>query len=227
MKERGIIMAASSVRGILDGTKTLTRRLAKLNAAGRVRRGKKNWHVDDPHAVLACPLGVRGDRLFVKEAWAHARGGIGCSMYRSVATDAPTIAYRADGALVGESFAWKPSLFMPRWASRITLEIADVRVQRVHDISEEDAIAEGVRSLPEPGEAEFDRKVCPRCGGTGLYDGLCPGTLGVLPDIDCTVCDTFVKRYSMLWNSINGKRAPWSSNPWVWVIAFKRVDGAA
>ena len=80
---------------------------------------------------------------------------------------------------------WRPSIHMPRWASRITLRATEVRVQRLCDITADDALAEGVR----PGE-------------------------GVTP-VGAFIC---------LWDSINGKRAPWVSNPWVWAYTFERVE---
>jgi hypothetical protein len=85
---------------------------------------------------------------------------------------------------------WKPSIFMPRWASRITLEITNIRVERLQEITEEDAKAEGI-------ENPFFAS-----------DRYWP---------------TFKDRFETLWDSINGKTYPWSSNPWVWVIEFKKV----
>jgi len=84
---------------------------------------------------------------------------------------------------------WRPSIFMPRWASRITLEIEDVRVQRLQDISERDARAEGM-----------------------LPAGANPAHYKPARDL-----------FRRLWNDINEDRAPWSSNPWVWAISFRRV----
>ena len=84
---------------------------------------------------------------------------------------------------------WRPSIFMPRAASRITLKVTGVRVERLQDISEEDAQAEGVDFLP-----------------------LAPAAL------------THRTSYSGLWDKINGKKHPWSSNPWVWCIEFRRDD---
>ena len=113
---------------------------------------------------------------------------------------------------------------MPRWASRITLEITGVRVERLQDISEADAKAEGCERLydDEPGHVyrdEPDWKICPQCGGTRLYTAFNPMTGGALPDTDCLQCDTYVKRYMHLWESINGQGS-WDANPWVWVISF-------
>ena len=94
-----------------------------------------------------------------------------------------------------EKQPWRPSIFMPRWASRITLEVTGIRVERLQDISEEDARAEGVTFA----------------GWTHCFnkEGLIPHKL----------------QFMDLWDQINGKTAPWGSNPWVWVVEFKRVEG--
>lgn len=114
----------------------------------------------------------------------------------------------------------RPSIHMPRWASRITLEIINVRVERLQNISEEDARAEGVEPL-DAERYERDFSICPQCGGTMLYDTL-GANMGVIPDCDCLKCNTHAKRYKHLWESINGPGS-WNLNPWVWVIEFKRL----
>jgi hypothetical protein len=115
-----------------------------------------------------------------------------------------------------------PPIHMPRWASRITLKITDVRVERLQEISEADAKAEGVEPLdspaPEHREAcDFDHALCGRCGGLRLYMAVRNGAAAF--DTDCNECDTHVKRYRWLWESINGP-GTWDDNPWVWVITF-------
>ncbi len=173
MAERGILFSAPMVRALLSGAKTQTRRLT-------------HWRPQ-------CPYGFPGDRLWVRETWAHDAdsledlramvedivGGSDCGPY-----------YRADGVHENSGLRWRPSIHMPRWCSRITLEITDVRVQQLQDITEDDARAEGV--TPEPGKNH---------GHVGAF------------------CD--------LWESINGKRSTWASNPWVWAISFRRVDQGA
>jgi hypothetical protein len=150
-KERPILFSAPMVCAILDGSKTQTRRVVKP-----VRRYEHNNIcrpdlVEDPYAVWwhgvsenvgcfqICPYGTPGDRLWVRETWAYERDGTGCP-------DDTGILYRAtdpgwDDEETG--LRWRPSIHMPRRAFRILLEITDIRVQRLQEISEEDARAEG------------------------------------------------------------------------------------
>lgn len=124
------------VRAILAGRKTQTRRIVKPLHMATVDA--------EQFPILAmCPHGRPGDRLWVKETWGalpHMMGGV----------QRETLRYRADGEYQNErgTWRWRPSIHMPRWASRITLEITDVRVERLQDISEADAKAEGV-SMPD------------------------------------------------------------------------------
>ncbi|ALN79462.1 hypothetical protein [Lysobacter antibioticus] len=146
-RERPILFSAPMVRAILNGTKTQTRRLVKLNMAGRVQRGAaKQWHIADPDAVAACPYGQPGDRLWVRETFIASRG------YDELP---PTkfgnkpLWYVADGE--PDKARWwhlsdrrRPAIHMPRWACRIVLEVTGVRVERLQGISDADAGAEGV-----------------------------------------------------------------------------------
>lgn len=128
MKERPIIFSGEMVRAILDGRKTQTRRAVKM------RDGAQEYSVYDFRRDC-CPYGQPGDHLWVRETWLEWTEG-GCK---------ETCMYKADDDPRAQNFGpWKSSLFMPRWASRITLEITKVRVERLQDISEEDAKAEGV-----------------------------------------------------------------------------------
>lgn len=166
MKERPILFSAPMVKAILSGTKTQTRRIVK----------PQQFPLG---TCVACPYGTVGDRLWVRETWLQVPAGI---------------AFRADGGDhygAGGKLKWRPSIFMPRAASRITLEVTGVRVERLQGISEDDAEAEGVAAEPHNGSC-VDR----RC---------------------------FVKAYASLWDSLNAKRSPWSSNPWVWVLSFRRI----
>lgn len=143
-KERGMIFNAEMVRAILSGQKTQTRRIVKCDfqeIAGRDDGTLWPWREDCEHAEdywYPCPHGNVGDRIWVRETFA-----------KGLSTKS-TLAYRAthkpedleDG--FWETIKWTPSIHMPRWASRILLEITSVRVERLNDISEEDAQAEGV-----------------------------------------------------------------------------------
>lgn len=190
MAERGILFSAPMVRALLAGTKTQTRPAAKLTHAGHVKepRGHRRWHPGDPDAVAACPYGKPGDRLWVRET--HC------------AFDAGRVHYRADHAHnpagdKAHGIKWTPAIHMPRWASRITLEITGVRVERLQEISEADAIAEGV-----PNQT--------RLTGHDKESGCQWGPAEP------------VAEYCQLWESINGPGS-WAANPWVWVLEFKRV----
>lgn len=158
LKERPILFSGPMVRAILDGSKTQTRRVAKhplAQAAVRINsyKGQSEFDCifsDDTGGIICCPHGAPGDRLWVRETWAHERDGTGCP-------DDTGVLYRATDPGwddEGTGLRWRPSIFMPRAASRILLEITDVRVQRLQEVSEEDARAEGVdlqgfRSLTE------------------------------------------------------------------------------
>lgn len=190
MKEKPILFSAPMVRAILEGRKTQTRRIVKN--APLLRNGSLHGN-DYLEFVKQCPFGNVGDQLWVREAWApHA--------------DMPRAAiYRCDAGgdyqdNVTPNFRWRPSIHMPRWASRITLEITGVRVERLQDISEEDAKAEGAEQFW--GEPE-------RYGEQLEYEWY--------PD------KSYVVGCRDLWQSINGV-ASWDENPWVWVIEFKRVE---
>ena len=137
MKERPIIFNTEMVRAILDGRKTQTRRVVKYKAY--TREG-------DPVYPHECPYGEIGDRLWVRETWAYTDGGGALVMGGIIETVEPQIVYKANGYKYSESLKWKPSIHMPRWASRITLEITDVRVERARDISYGDLCKEGFKT---------------------------------------------------------------------------------
>lgn len=221
MTERPILFSGPMVRAILAGLKTQTRRIVKDERMPTVfRTGEPesvpSWYFDQ------CPHGKPGDRLWVRETWAPSVKAPKCQI--AFQADGRCYGFGGDGAggylrifhgwLVdsttrgdqpGDTFGrgmyrrWKPSIHMPRWASRISLEITDVRVERLQEIDEEDAMAEGVQ-VDDLGDAVFEDE----------NDDLNFGTAKAA--------------FSGLWDSINGKRAPWRSNPWVWVITFRRVE---
>jgi hypothetical protein len=193
MKERPILFSGPMVKAILGGSKTQTRRVAKpprgpidppkgWYLAHYQNSGEwSTWANETACGTLRIynPHGKIGDRLWVKETFLNnALDG-----YK------PVYFYRADDDDKPEDRNWRPSIFMPRSAARITLEITGVRVERLQEISEADAMAEGV-----------DWKD---------YAGL--------------ASKTAKKLYAQLWDSINGKKHPWSSNPWVWVISFAKL----
>ena len=227
------------VRALLAGTKTQTRRVVKLGVPDKhgqayVHRGRYAAIVHPSLGVLAgpneflpgshpeaklplervverfCPYGVPGDRLWVRETWAHLRDlrttdpgadalGRRC-FYRS---DHPTGLMHDDGS----DMRWRPAIFMPRWASRITLELESVRVERLRAISEEDATAEGCTGHePEPAEQG--------------------GTIHAQPGRSSAPSPR--AHYAHLWDKINGKRpgCTWKDNPWVWVLSFHKIGGS-
>ena len=248
MKERGMIFNSEMVRAILDGRKTQTRRIMKVqpesNQLGLLLItdstkhsdiGKYHWaesnatgnHVRSK--LFSSPFGAVGERIWVRETWATLGNEDGCyvdwednlckgdersaaRIYRasceqrpgdyglwSIPDDAYWKPHTKEHKFEG---AWRPSIHMPRWASRILLEITDVRVERLNAISEEDARAEGI----------IDGG-CLNCGE--------PEPCGCAnPEPDAT--DAF----AYLWQSIYGQES-WNANPWVWVISFERIEGGA
>lgn len=205
-----------------------------------VKRGKYCYTTSNIEGWEAeCPYGQPDDRLWVKETFA-AFGRWETRYSEKKRRDEwhfvdMTIecghAYRFDlddisgQRIAGAAPTWhvRPSIFMPRVASRILLENIGVRVERLRDISEEDAMAEGVEH-PDTEREEHDWSICPQCGGTRLYNAIGPN-LGVMPDTDCYQCDTHVKRFRHLWESLNGEGSL-DMNPYVWCISFKRTETA-
>lgn len=253
MKERPILFSGAMVRAILEGRKTVTRRAIKHQPDVPVtdaipRRdyphgpATADWYWRPQHGHLngvpstgwdfKCPYGQPCDRLWVRESFTDLRGtGIehrpdpaGPLQRYAFAADSPP-GSASDEARKDFGVKWKPSIHMPRAACRILLEITDVRVERLQDISEAQARAEGVR----PGEhcigpigtnAEAIR--CQHCGnlrrdhiGVAL---VCRGRSG-----DCWNGNTAKGGFGMLWESINGIGS-WAANPWVWVVEFRRVE---
>lgn len=223
MVDRPILFSGPMVRALLAGTKTQTRRAVKIThrtpgLAACLLPADPAW-VRPKVAAELCPYGQPGDRLWVRETF--------CTLDRDHYFDPGMsrefirlhggvprrngAAYRADGEdSEGErcrkelGYRWTPSIHMPRWASRITLEITDVRVERLCSISEADAIAEGLKVFDRGnGVRQF---VFPDSG----YDRskLCHGDAGIA--------------YLEGWNEINGAGSS-DADPWVWAISFKRV----
>ncbi|MGM8373424.1 hypothetical protein ACS6F6_07590 [Enterobacter hormaechei subsp. steigerwaltii] len=216
MTERGMIFNGEMVRAILDGRKTQTRRIMKVQPDTPefgLRRiiessianeiGMYFWSQEDARGIKArskqfsCPYGDVGDRIWVRETF---QGPLFDFEEMEAYQDDSSkfkrpefCVYKADGKPAPEFFdadenlhcCWRPSIHMPRWASRITLEITGVRVEQLNDISEEDARSEGIS-----GSSARDVK----------------------------------EAYAALWRSIYGSDS-WRANPWVWVIEFKRIEG--
>ncbi|USE78951.1 hypothetical protein NDR89_20150 [Cupriavidus gilardii] len=203
MKERPILFSGAMVRAIFDGRKTQTRRVAK-EFAGR----------DDLDAILrrfphqdGCPYGRPGDRLWVRETWQHENYPLGpyepdCTVfYRADYLDDP-LGPDLERSVDGIRRRWNPSIHMPRTACRLVLEVTGVRVERLQDISYEDAIAEG---MFDPGTIE---STYPLTGETGEQLG--------------RRLSHPQRSFAILWEELNGPGA-WDANPWVWVVEFRRV----
>ncbi|OUL79902.1 ASCH domain-containing protein [Paraburkholderia hospita] len=235
MKERPILFSGPMVRALLDGSKTQTRRIVKPAGAHHIFQfrgtedargadeptGEWAWcraeHVVSDH--IRCPFGKPGDRLWVRET--HEVNRIGFEEHGNGDTDYYAgVAYQADdgrtqfsisGAMyrkldATESRGWAPSIHMPRWASRITLEVTGVRVERLQDVTEADAAAEGVESLRNEGEYWKDY-------------------LRSTAQCDELVCLNARDSFGTLWDSLNAARGfGWDANPWVWVVEFKRIE---
>jgi hypothetical protein len=202
-------MTGPNVLRILDGSKTQTRRITKYQAGGRIDRHGTTAIPINPNysneinsalrrGVQVCPFGCPGDEVWVRETFAYTDHSINIK---------PGWVYRATDPEWGTEggLKWKPSIFMPRAASRITLKLKAVRIERLQDISEEDAIAEGIKR-----EWWNDQGETP---GSTFYLGYAtaPG-VGHL---------TAKAAFRELWESING-HGSWDLNPWVWVLAFER-----
>lgn len=223
MKERPMLFSGPMVRALLDGSKTQTRRVVKYSIKGPSepmdtfdwydKSGKwvgahgRGYPFKKTNAALLCPYGQPGRQLWVRETWRGVVNIAPPGHYKyAVARYIPDrehcrrVEYAATQAADGEP--WRPSIHMPRWASRITLEITGVRVERLQDISEADAIAEGIVSQPYH-EGRFLSEHRPSIS----YPSACAA-------------------YRDLWEAINGPGS-WDANPWVWAVGFKRVEGGA
>lgn len=219
MKERPILFSGPMVRAILDGRKSQTRRIVKgasgafwdhggwapVIDGGRIVRWEGGDHVADAGAPRsACPYGKPGDRLWVREAF---RSGAALDKVNPAGLkpacdplDVPLLYLADDSDRDGhriDNFGsrwgrYRHARFMPRWASRLTLEVTEVRVERLHAITDDDAKAEGVEAAP----------FCKAGRPPGMEH---------------------VEAFEDLWGAINGNRAAWVSNPWVWAVTFRRV----
>lgn len=226
-KERPVLVCGAMVRAVLADLKTQTRRVVmpqpdaerwlspcdvyapSVEKNGQLEPGPDVFGFYSEDEGWICPYGAPGDRLWVRENCWIAKKNFGDRTLNNCTDndgDGRVVGYSAsmsgDSVRCAQDYGvtQSPSIHMPRWASRITLEIVNVRVERVQDISEEDAIAEGV-----------DRY----CEGWKSY---------TVRDGRVT---TAVASYRTLWDSLNAKRGfGWDKNPWVWVVEFKREVAA-
>lgn len=213
VKERPILFSGEMVRAILEGRKTQTRRVVKpqpphwtwtsvkayAEAQGLTQEVPSLRGPDEGYWIKPSPYGQPGDRLWVRETFYCDRSPTPKTpeeIAEVTAEDSGYLFYRADGEPKweeGGKTPWKPSIHMPRWASRLTLEVVNVRVERLQDICEADAKAEGVTLAMQE---ELGNP-----GGLNWWQSLRQG-------------------YRVLWESINGPGS-WEANPWVWVVEFK------
>lgn len=219
MKERPILFSAPMVRAILEGRKTQTRRVIKCNLH-EFQLWIANQSGKNPNIKNVCPYGEIGDQLWVRETFClentyEYHGEIHPPNDRPYKHVIPLHYeeeeyfliphYKADGEcdiLFDDGHGdlknkWKPSIHMPRWAGRINLLIKNIRIERLQDISEQDALSEGVKD-PLIG-TEFASPY-----GADYHAGPCTW-------------------FAILWNKINGSNA-WAANPWVWVIEFEKAQ---
>jgi hypothetical protein len=198
-RERPILFSSEMVRAILDGRKTVTRRVVKPQpkfttgcpccTEEAFLKSPQEKRFDNKHWGFKCPYGQPGDRLWVRETWAAGRDDSPVEVFGPPSKMNPdkTAIYYAAAPLAQKVFKWRPSIHMPRWASRLTLEVTGVRVERLLDIDINGIRAEG---LPE------------------TYDAPSPAGW-----------------FASLWDS-NAKRGfGWDKNPWVWVVEFKKLEG--
>jgi len=220
----GIIFTGDSVLAVRDGRKTQTRRIVNwkwldganpqftgydignyctgVPSSGWVLRSRGGMGCWNDRTRPSKPRYQPGKRYYVKETWCKNSDDY---LYQCDDPDLRLVdgdgygVYRKDGS---EASPWRSPMFMPRAAARYVIEVDTVRVQRLHDITEKDAIAEGVR--------------CWVCNGP--VDGTSENDCGCFHSRQMAR-DSF----ALAWDAINGKRAPWSSNPWIWAINFHLV----
>lgn len=226
MKETQLLMNGPMVRATLAGHKTITRRTNGLEYFSdnepdnwrcvRVAGGYAYFVYGNSPMERAekCPYGQVGDRLWVRETWAPDPPADGTWAYTSWAgckgsklMDIPEryrtpnhCVFAADYPHDAKRWVWKPSIHMPRWACRILLEVASVRVERLQDISEADCWAEGIEEVD------------------GFLDNV---KIVELAKRMGRCIDDAAPTFAALWESIGGTGS-WDANPWVWVIEFKR-----
>lgn len=224
MKETPILFTTDMVRAIMREhfPKTHSRRVIKPQPEGGVIDGEEwfEWCHPRSGCIAAesrqellekyCPYGRPGDRLWVREAWRTNR--IFDHLPPSLIAEDASLWWEADASssrrLGAKPGRLRPSIHMPKWAARNWLELTEVRVERLTDISPPDALAEGCEGYfcnPCDESGKLDGEPCEYCGGEGK----------IRP----------VSHFRQVWNTINAKRGwAWASNPWVWVLVFRRIQ---
>ena len=223
MEIKPILFNTEMVKAILDGSKTQTRRIIKPQLVfNDGEYGIPERCDDESYIFLLMPGGrvydqqrippcVSGDVLWVRETWQYIEESDTDGFY-IYAADHQDPSY----------MKWRPSIHMPKEAARIFLRVKEVWVEALQDLSEVNAIAEGV-----PFDYPMNPVYCPVCRGEGVIGTHHPDSLGHM-DVDCTACVSPSKRFSNLWNStIKADDLPvfgWDADPWVWVIEFERCE---
>lgn len=231
MKTTHVLFATNMAKAVHEGNKTQTRRIVKGQPPYHETHASIDYQQDldvywwwwgsytqTIYHEAKCPYGKSGDQLWVKETfyawgrwetrfsekkkrdeWHFIDLTLQCGESYRYADCAPEKVLSGKTGMVGW---WKrPSIFMPRVASRILLEISAIRVERLNDISDDDAIAEGAKADP----CDHARRTC--------------------SEIGC-YCPSAKNDFQYIWDSINGKNS-WQLNPWVWVVTFKKIEGGA
>ena len=216
MKEHGFIARQDEVPNILSGAQTQFCRPVKLTdfqpcdfsgGSEWLFRDKRDcWNDVSTERLIEkwCPFGAPGDLLWLRETWhQHYAGGI--------LGGRPC--YKADGNCDGSGIIkWRPSSQMPHWASRMTLEVLNVRVMRVRDISEEDALSQGIELIEHNCFKNY------LIDKDWFYDGTNKKSYGAVEDP--------IMSFASLWDSIYAKRLlVWNLNPWAWFVDFKVIEG--
>lgn len=210
MKIKPILFNTDMVKAILDGRKTVTRRVVKPQPETNLLE----WLQQKNERKI--PYDV-GDILYVRETWTDR----GDSSYMYKADYRENEKFYRGGKEV--AVKWKPSLFMPKEAARIFLRVTNVSVTRLQDMTDNDVAKEGV-----PGDIDYPISsiYCPYCKGEGLVGTLHSGTLGYM-EVECNHCDTRIKRFKNLWDFTIKQdidKYGWSANPWAWIIEFERRE---
>jgi hypothetical protein len=227
---RPISFTSESLRGIEEERKSQTRRVMYPQPSSP---GPFQKHLTNPHfwqagaASFKCPYGIPGDRLWVREVWARVEPfpqvleKYGMPVDWRLKRNPEMLAYWRKRIIYLKDFPgrkpeecgrgasdnrWRSPVTLPRWASRMLLEVTEIRIERLQAISEADAIAEGVEKLGEfPNITPWRNYLVQQPAGARNFS-------------------TPIRSYVSLWDAINGRKNPWTANPWVWVVSFRRIE---